>query len=205
MGKREAKKKENREAILEAANRVFSHKGVDSCHVRDIVQESGLSPGTFYNYFNSKDEIFNEWVAIVATELGTALHRAQRAARDGRGFFYDSLLAFLRVFTEDPVRLRVIARNQSPFRLQIKEGNARRILNHIERDMKTAMKRGMIPTAPTKIITYALFGAGLEVLAWVAEGETIPPVEELAADMADIFQGGVEKLAGRHRDPFKTE
>ncbi len=43
--------------ILEAATSVFTRLGVSNARMDDIVEESGLSKGTLYWYFNSKDEI----------------------------------------------------------------------------------------------------------------------------------------------------
>ena len=43
--------------ILDAATTVFSEKGFNDARVDDIVEESGLSKGTLYMYFKSKDAI----------------------------------------------------------------------------------------------------------------------------------------------------
>lgn len=47
-----------KEELLAAANALFRKNGVDSTAVSDIVREAHVSQGTFYNYFQSKDEIF---------------------------------------------------------------------------------------------------------------------------------------------------
>jgi AcrR family transcriptional regulator len=57
-GKRERSKAANRAAILEAARRVFSQLGYEATSVRDIIRGTDLASGTFYNYFKSKEEVF---------------------------------------------------------------------------------------------------------------------------------------------------
>ncbi|MEL6568862.1 MAG: TetR/AcrR family transcriptional regulator [Pseudomonadota bacterium] len=57
-GKRAQAKAANRQEILEAARRVFARLGVESATVRDIIRETSLAAGTFYNYFKSKEEVF---------------------------------------------------------------------------------------------------------------------------------------------------
>jgi AcrR family transcriptional regulator len=47
-----------RSAILEAAARVFARAGFVECKVVDIAREAGLAAGTLYNYFESKEHIF---------------------------------------------------------------------------------------------------------------------------------------------------
>src|ERR1700678_3828798 len=58
-GKREQTKAANRLAILDAAREVFGELGFETATVRDIVRRSGLSVGAFYNYYRSKEEVFD--------------------------------------------------------------------------------------------------------------------------------------------------
>lgn len=57
LGRREQTKVLNRQAILDAAKRVFAQLGFDAATVRDIIRCTGLASGTFYNYFRSKEEV----------------------------------------------------------------------------------------------------------------------------------------------------
>ncbi len=57
-GKRANTKAANRRAILTAARRVFALIGYEATTVRDIIRETDLASGTFYNYFKSKEEVF---------------------------------------------------------------------------------------------------------------------------------------------------
>lgn len=48
---------DRRSEILDAAIVCFSRDGLHRTTMKDIVRESGLSPGAIYNYFTSKEEI----------------------------------------------------------------------------------------------------------------------------------------------------
>ena len=60
-GNRESKKEElvqKRSAqILEAAARVFAQKGYHAATTKEIASEAGVSEGTIYNYFQSKEDL----------------------------------------------------------------------------------------------------------------------------------------------------
>jgi AcrR family transcriptional regulator len=56
VGRREQSKAANRQAILDAARRVFAQLGYEAASVRDIIRGTELASGTFYNYFKSKEE-----------------------------------------------------------------------------------------------------------------------------------------------------
>ena len=57
MSPRPNRSDERTKQILDAATVVFSEKGFSDARVDDIVEESGLSKGTLYLYFKSKDDI----------------------------------------------------------------------------------------------------------------------------------------------------
>lgn len=56
-----------KEDLITAALTLFRKNGVDSTTVNDIAGEAHVAQGTFYNYFQSKDDIFAE-VLEKATE-----------------------------------------------------------------------------------------------------------------------------------------
>lgn len=56
-------KDEPKECILDAADRRFRHYGYRKTTVEEIAQEAGLSRGTVYLYFGSKDELALAWIA----------------------------------------------------------------------------------------------------------------------------------------------
>ncbi|MBQ7476193.1 MAG: TetR/AcrR family transcriptional regulator [Selenomonadaceae bacterium] len=57
MGIREQKKLQARQKILDAAASRFKEKGFERTSVLDIMTEAKYAVGTFYSYFNSKEEI----------------------------------------------------------------------------------------------------------------------------------------------------
>jgi TetR/AcrR family transcriptional regulator, transcriptional repressor for nem operon len=50
----------NRNALLEAASRLFRLRGIEGVGVADIAKEAGLTHGALYAHFSSKDELAAE-------------------------------------------------------------------------------------------------------------------------------------------------
>ncbi len=50
----------SREAIKATALALFRDKGVDSTSINEIVKNAGIAKGTFYLYFDSKDDLVND-------------------------------------------------------------------------------------------------------------------------------------------------
>ncbi len=59
--------------LLEAAERVFSEKGLDRAKVEDITTQAGLSKGAFYLHFDSKGDAFKELLSEVLGHLQSRL------------------------------------------------------------------------------------------------------------------------------------
>jgi len=62
--------KERRVQIIQAALSCFGRKGYNNTTMDDIVAESGLSKGSLYWYFKSKDELFAEALSSVIGDIG---------------------------------------------------------------------------------------------------------------------------------------
>lgn len=54
----EERSEKSRQQILDAALKLFSHRGYGATSVRDIAEESGLSKGNVYHHFPDKETIF---------------------------------------------------------------------------------------------------------------------------------------------------
>ncbi|MGZ4201526.1 MAG: TetR/AcrR family transcriptional regulator, partial [Thermoleophilaceae bacterium] len=63
LGRREELKAQNRAKLLAAARKVFAEKGLGAATARDIVRETDLATGTFYNYFEDKNDAFRALIS----------------------------------------------------------------------------------------------------------------------------------------------
>jgi AcrR family transcriptional regulator len=74
-----------REAILDAAEQVFLREGFQSAKMVDVAETTGVSVGTLYNYFDSKEAVFlalaerhrTRYFAMLAEPFGSTSTVAQ--------------------------------------------------------------------------------------------------------------------------------
>ena len=81
MGRRERKKMLSRQAILDAAVVVFSRKGFREASIADIMNGADLGTGTFYNYFQSKEELLVHLLGRLVTDVNDTIRELRE---DGR-------------------------------------------------------------------------------------------------------------------------
>lgn len=70
-GRREQKREETRRRLYEASIRIFREQGVAAARIDEIASEVGVSRGTFYFHFPSKDDV-----------LAQMMHESQEAMVD---------------------------------------------------------------------------------------------------------------------------
>ncbi len=68
--KRELQREERRRQILDAALTIFSCKGFHATNVSDVAAQAGVSQGTIYWYFDSKEELFTAAMLSVFADFG---------------------------------------------------------------------------------------------------------------------------------------
>lgn len=67
MGKREQQKAERRQQILECSLDMIISRGYEAMKIRDIARKLNISTGLFFNYFESKESIYEELVTMGLT------------------------------------------------------------------------------------------------------------------------------------------
>ncbi len=83
-----------REQILTAAGEVFAERGIHGARIDDIAAAAGLSKGSVYWYFRSKDEVVYALVDAFYAEA----HSGLVALRDQPGTVADRLRDYLRSY-----------------------------------------------------------------------------------------------------------
>lgn len=72
-GPRSKKGARTRARLLAAAKEIFEEYGFLDARVTDIAERAGVSHGSFYHYFESKEQIFREVAALVDEQLSEPL------------------------------------------------------------------------------------------------------------------------------------
>lgn len=71
---------ERKQHVLNAAKRLFLENGFANTSIQNILDEAGISKGTFYNYFTSKNECL---ISIIEESTGSASVIREELAADG--------------------------------------------------------------------------------------------------------------------------
>lgn len=99
LSRRERKKLETRQSLMEVALRLFSENGYDATTVKDITDAADVAKGTFFNYFETKETILP---AIAARRL-EQLEEALTVERGAPASPVACIKLALRLVAQDPL------------------------------------------------------------------------------------------------------
>jgi AcrR family transcriptional regulator len=83
--KREQQREERRKQILDAALVVFGEKGFHASNVSDVAAQAGVSQGTIYWYFDSKDELLSAAILAYVDDLASEMMALTLSAETAAG------------------------------------------------------------------------------------------------------------------------
>jgi AcrR family transcriptional regulator len=180
IGKRERTKAANRQAILAAARKVFAQLGYEGATVRDIIRGTDLASGTFYNYFRSKEEVFEALADDGAARFKPILRQAREGANSFEDYLRTAFGAYFNfVVQENRIEGRPLDERQPHVRTDTPEMIA--IYEEVRSGLEDAIQRGFAPRVDAEYLAYSCIGIAQEV------GRAMMRREPLDADAATEF------------------
>ncbi|MGV0034255.1 MAG: TetR/AcrR family transcriptional regulator [Candidatus Azotimanducaceae bacterium WSBS_2022_MAG_OTU7] len=93
------KRQATRKALLEAAAGLVFEKGHDRISIEEITKHAGVATGTYYNYFDTKQDVFRAVAQDLQDELAAGLETTRSSIKDPamkvaitlKYYFYQSL------------------------------------------------------------------------------------------------------------------
>jgi AcrR family transcriptional regulator len=162
-GKRERTKTANRQAILGAARRVFGELGYDATTVRDIIRGTQLASGTFYNYFKSKEEVFEALQDDSAHRFRPLLREQCERAETYEAFVRGTLDAYFNFLANEKASGRIMRRPQAQFTHRVDTPEMKAIFQEVRVQIERAVGRGLAPGIDSEYLAAASIGIAREV------------------------------------------
>jgi AcrR family transcriptional regulator len=178
--------------LLEAAAAEFGERGFHEAAITGITQRAGVALGTFYTYFESKEEVFRALVRDMSHATRAHVAEAVRGAPNRIAAERMGLEAFIAFTRKHPELYRIIEEAQFVAHDVYRE----HYLTFVEgysRNLSAARTRGEISEGPDEPRAWALIGMsvflGMRYGIW---NEDLSPAE--VADIAiDLVSEGLRK------------
>jgi AcrR family transcriptional regulator len=170
---RAQQKVENRAKLIAAARKVFAEKGLAAATARDIVRETNLASGTFYNYFDDKEDAFR----AVFEEFAEPARVAGREKRLQPGMdlerrVYDAYLSWFELVASDPEMFELMRRNADAVGMMGAHDLFGEAVRELVEDMEQWVAEGQLPAEVEPWlpqVARSIAGGGFQIAAHMAD------------------------------------
>jgi AcrR family transcriptional regulator len=180
-----------RTRLLDAAERVFAELGYHDASIVKITEAAGVGQGTFYLYFASKKDVFDELVRDLNRRVR---HAMKESSSQGSTRIEAELLgfgAYFRFTAEHPALYRIIRQAEfvSPEMLHY---HYEKLAEGYVEGLRESMAKGEVGDIDPEVSAWALMAAGellgMRFILW-GDGEVPAHVEtELARIIRSVLE-----------------
>jgi AcrR family transcriptional regulator len=163
IGKREQTKIDNREAILNAAREVFAGLGYGATTVRDIIRRTGLASGTFYNYFRSKEEVFEALIDDGMHRIRPRLKADRIRSRTFEEFIRNAFRSYFDYLATDHLTFQLMRRNPNAMRVRMDTPEVLAGFEEIREYIEEDIRDGNLPPVDSEYLMAAVVGIAMEI------------------------------------------
>ncbi len=193
-GPRSRKGVETRARLVAAAKEIFERDGFLDARISDIAEKAGLSHGSFYHYFESKEEVFREVVAEVDERLSAPMTNIILDPNSPLSPF-DRIQEAMRIHLEayrDEGRIMGVIEQVSRFDPEVATSRFERQLvglNEVADSIRSLQRRGLIDQRLDPTITAAALGAMTRRFpeAWLVEHVIDDDFDDVLEQFTFIF------------------
>jgi AcrR family transcriptional regulator len=180
---------ETRTKLLEAAEHVFAELGYHDASIVKITEAAGIGQGTFYLYFASKKEAFDELVRDLNRRVR---HAMKEASSQGTTRLESELLgfgAYFRFTTEHPGLYGIIRQAEFVSPEMLRYHYEKMSEGYVE-GLREAMARGETAQLEPEVTAWALMAAGEMIgMRWILWGGGKQLPEHVERELARIIRG----------------
>jgi AcrR family transcriptional regulator len=163
--RRTRRRAETRARLIEAARATFARQGIDATRINEITDAADVGFGSFYNYFQGKDDIVAAVVEDAAAAAGRAIEAATEDLDDPAEVVAVAHRAIIRHAAEDHEWGWLFVR------LEISHDLAFAALGpYATRDLERGIEAGRFQVEDREVSVIAAGGALLGVLRAVLQG-----------------------------------
>ena len=189
LGKREQTKLANKKSILNAAREVFAELGYGETTVRDIICKTGLASGTFYNYFKSKEEVFEALMDEGMMRIRPRIRAERIRSRTFDEFIRNAYHAYFEYLAIDMATFHIMRRNPNALRVRMDTPEIVAGFEEIREYIEEDIHNGILPAVDSEFLMAAVVGIAMEIGDRMLARPNPDPVQAAAFATTLVIQG----------------
>jgi AcrR family transcriptional regulator len=182
-----------RQRVLEASESVFAEHGYHDASIVKITEAAGVGQGTFYLYFGSKQEVFDELVRDLNRRVRHAMKEASSQGKTRLEAELFGFRAYFRFTAEHPALYRIIRQAEFVSPDMLRYHYDRLSAGYVEA-LRLAKKSGEIADLNPEVAAWALMGMGeLIGMRWILWEENSEMPKKVLEELRRIISCVLEQ------------
>lgn len=187
-----ARGRQTRDKLLQAAEIEFGSQGFHDASVSSITKQAGVALGTFYNYFESKEEIYRALVGYMGHRVRSWIAERIADAPDRISAERKGLQAYLEFVREHPGLYRIIGEAEFVANDAFKE-HYRGIAQAYTANLRAAGERQEIRDGDSEVWSWAIMGMMVFLGMRYGEWDQITDPAEVSRRAGDLLANGLAR------------
>ncbi len=206
--KRSRSKAQNkRERIMEATLKVISDKGYETSTIEMIAEQAGVSKGSVYRYFPSKENLVTELVNSMFDKLADKINDGMHEEMDGLGIIQLHIQSYLEFMEENKEFYNMVLNARNVMGPTARAQYYTRVLDHtpvMKHKIVEAAQEGKIKFTSFFTVYYGVMGFLDGVIhKWIRSNCSYSLTDEIPVILENLFYGLVtEEYAKKNRVPY---
>jgi AcrR family transcriptional regulator len=185
-----ARGRRTRDKLLEAAEIEFGEKGFHDAAISGITYRAGVALGTFYTYFESKEEIFQALVSYMSKRTRSWVAERASDAPNRMAAEQKGLEAYIEFVRQHKGIYRIISEAEFVANDAYREHYAG-FANAYQRNLQKAAESGDIREGDYETWSWAIMGISVFLGMRYAEWDESIPASRIAEIVIDMIANGI--------------
>ena len=186
-----------KQRLVDSAKLSFAQQGYHETSISEIVKQAGIARSTFYQYFDSKLDLFESILESFLQDLNEAMQPIANAPGSPTPLLQiqDNLTRVLNLVLKEGDLTRILMRNTGALdrtmvgRLEEFYSQA---AGMVQRSLNLGITMNLVRPCDTRIISYSIIGAVKEVIFQLSSSqEPRPHTPELVDQLLAFAMGGI--------------
>ena len=193
----EKEKETIKNLLIEKGRDFFSIYGIKKTSITELTKAAGIAQGTFYTFFNSKEELYFEILELEETRIEKEfVNKILKSSPSSKEAIRRTIKGTFELLEKNPFLRRIY--DSQDYELMVRKLPAEKLENHQKNDtvrvldiMMNVQQKDELIDAPPEVVSGLLRGIILSFLHKEEIGPEVYP--EVVALMADIVADGLVK------------
>jgi AcrR family transcriptional regulator len=185
-----------REKLLKAAEAEFGARGFHAVAINDITRSAGVALGTFYVYFESKEEIFRALVSYMGRRVRSWVAERIAGAPDRLAAEREGVKAYLEFVREHKGLYRIISESEFVANDAFMD-HYMVFAKAYQEALAAAAGRGEIREGDYEVWAWAIMGMDVFLGMRFAEWDEGSKPGKVADDVADLLAYGLSRTRAK--------